>query len=379
MSQLQIALLVIAGAVLAGLFVAGKWQERRLLRRLSEQFGGEVGDALLDARDLTASAGSARERIEPGLQGRAPPAGAAAQSLDSDEAAPPGGPAGEGGEAGDALAPGSGPAAAAAARRSEWVEDPMLDCVLELRCTRQVDGVSFIDAGRPLTGGKWPLPVAFVVWDARTEQWVHPDRFGYYTDALAAIQLADRRRVLDEGEIARFVSAVRHVATVLDADCDPPDVPRMAQGAQQLDRLCARFDVRIGLNLRAAGGPWTQARVEAAAAQVSLLPAGSLTWAPRTADGTAPLTLSIPAAVAERASLELDVPRTPAGSGTVQAMFSLGNQLAASLNARVVDDNGRTIDGESVAAIEAQLARLFEEMKAAGIDPGGERARRLYG
>ncbi len=363
MSDLQIALLVIAGVLLAALYVAGKWQERRLLRRLSEELGGEVGDALLGDAGRTASeaprappAVPTRARIEPHLESKPAPAPAHPD-------------------------PSRDPACATEAtaiHRSDWIEDPMLDCVLELRCTRPVDGVSFIDAAMPLAAAQWPMPVAFVVWDARAEHWVHPDRFGYYTDALAAIQLANRRHALDEAQIARFVSAVRQAAAALDADCDPPDVARVAAGALDLDRLCARFDVRIGLNLQAASGAWTEIRVAAAAAQASLAPVGTLRWAPAGAEHGSHLVLSMPASVSDRLTLELDVPTTAPGTGALQALFSLGNQLGAVLSARIVDDNGRPIDSQSMAAIEAQLAKLYEEMKTAGIDPGGERARRLY-
>jgi hypothetical protein len=62
----------------------------------------------------------------------------------------------------------------------------------------------------------------------------------------------------------------------------------------------------------------------------------------------------------------------------VQQLFGLSNQLATQLNARIVDDNARPIDSQSVAAIEAQLTKLYEQMRNAGIDPGGDRARRLY-
>jgi hypothetical protein len=363
-SDLQISLLLIAGVVLAGLYVAGKWQERRLLRRLSEELGGDVGDALLaepggpQGADTHGSAG--RGRIEPRFEDDA--GGASPLEHEADEA--PGLPAAE--------------ADPAPARRSDWVEDPMLDCVLELRCARPVDGVSFIDAAMPLSPAQWPMPVAFVVWDPRAQQWVHPDRFGYYTDALAAIQLANRRQVLDQEQIGRFVSTVRQTAAMLDADCDPPDVVRMAAGAVELDRLCARFDVRIGLNLRAESGAWTQARVDAAAAQLGLSPVDALRWVPADPAAGVPLQLSMPAAVSEQACLELDVPRIASGDGAVRQLFSLGGQLGALLNARMVDDNGRAIDANSVESIEAQLASLLEEMRAAGIDPGGERARRLY-
>jgi len=356
-SELQIALLLIAGAVLAGLYLAGKWQERRLLRRLGEELGGGVGDALLDeagqGRPLAAGYGrtaAAQRRIEPGLQAQ---------------------PAAEPGEPPAQTTP-------APARRSEWIEDPMLDCVLELRCARPVDGVTFIDAAVPLTASQWPMPVWFVVWDARAQQWVHPDRFGYYTGALAAIQLANRGHVLDEEQIGRFASCVRQIAGVLDADCDPPDVTRLATGALDLDRLCARFDVRIGLTLESASAPWSEGRVAAAAAQIGLQPLADLRWALSREAGGAPLVLTMPGPVSDRIVLELDVPAAGSDSGAVQQMFALANQLGVRLNARIVDDNGRPIDSHSVAAIEAQLDKLYGEMRGAGIDPGGERARRLY-
>jgi hypothetical protein len=155
-------------------------------------------------------------------------------------------------------------------------------------------------------------------------------------------------------------------------------VVRLAVGARELDRLCARFDVKIGLTLESAGGAWTEARVAAAAERVGLEPAGALRWTPPHEQGPAALALSMPASVSERLSLELDVPAVGAGHGAVQQLFGISNQLGAQLNARVVDDNGRPIDAQSVEAIERQLAELYEQMRAAGIDPGGERARRLY-
>jgi ZipA, C-terminal FtsZ-binding domain len=364
MSELQISLFVIAILALAGLYLAGKWQERRLLRRLTKELGGEVGDPLFDEyQDRTSVArfgdGVGRRRIEPRMEDRSVP-----------EAPKP--------EPSQGIAEPGQSEPPVAARHPDWIEDPLLDCVLELRCARAVDGVAFIDAGMPLTASAWPLPVAFVVWDARAQQWIHPGRFGYYTDALAAIQIANRKRVLSLEEVERFVSVVRKTAAALDADCDPPDPERVAAAARELDSLCARFDVRIGLNLRSTGGPWTQAQVDTAACQAGLISIDGLSWVEVPSEPQIPLRLSIDAVVSAGACLELDVPRTAEGAAVVQRMFRLGNQLAASLNARMLDDVGRPIDAQSVAAIEAQLGKLFEDMKAAGIDPGGQRARRLY-
>jgi len=156
------------------------------------------------------------------------------------------------------------------------------------------------------------------------------------------------------------------------------EAARIAAGARELDRLCARFDVRIGLTLESVAGAWTEAQVAAAAAQAGLQPEGDLRWTAPHEAGPAPLALAMPGRVAGRILLELDVPAIGAGAEAVQQLFRLANQIGAQLNARIVDDNGRPIDSQSVAAIEAQLERLYEEMRSAGIDPGGERARRLY-
>jgi len=363
-SDLRIALLLIAGAVVAGLYVAGKWQERRLLRRLGEQFGGAVvGDALLEQPPAARPGGSppsggAQRRIEPQL---------ASEPVESEREHPD-----DGDEANE-------PAPAAAARRSDWTEDPLLDCVLELRCARPVDGVSFIDAAVPLiSSSQWPLPVSFVVWDGRAQQWVHPDRFGYYTDALAAIQLANRRTFLTQEQIERFAGAVRRTASALGADCDPPDVTRVAANALELDRLCARFDVRVGLTLQASSGGWSEAQVDAAAELAGMQRIEALRWQLVDGSGAIFLVLAMPAAVAETILLELDVPAVSQVEEAAHRLFALSNQLAAQLGARIVDDNARPIDTQSAASIEAQLEALYGEMRAAGIDPGGERARRLY-
>ena len=59
-------------------------------------------------------------------------------------------------------------------------------------------------------------------------------------------------------------------------------------------------------------------------------------------------------------------------------LFAAAHQLAARLNARVVDDNGRVVEATAQSAIEAELEKLLGDMRAAGIEPGSMRARRLY-
>jgi len=372
-SDLYLALLVAAGVVLALLFAYNKWQERRALRALESNLRQGVGDPLLQPLAPAADAGPAaapqapaveitdlplaalyRGRIEPRLGALAPPPAAAPEPA----------PSGEDACADRAAAP-------------RWVEDPMLDWVLELRCAHAVDGVAVFDAAAPLARLESPLPAFLVAWDARAQQWLAPDRFGFYSELLVATQLAHRRHRLDEIGASRFLATVQQVALALDADFDAPEIARVVEQAAELDRLCARFDVRIGMTLQAASGRWDAATVAQAARAAGLVAAGER-WELVCESG--PLfALAAPAAATDRLALELDVPLAPAAAQPLRALFQTAEALAASLGARVIDDNGRAVSAASLAGVAEQLEALYGEMCAAGIEPGGTRARRLYG
>ncbi|HUN93019.1 MAG TPA: hypothetical protein VMU33_13240 [Burkholderiaceae bacterium] len=411
MSDLQLALLAFAGVLLAGLFAYGKWQERRTLRQFSADLRSGVGDALLAGGDADPSPrppsweappSTVRlARVEPQLTrepsdvggpvpeaevrtpGAAPAAAGGPAAVRREPTLPPALAASVRDRRGPSMgapAPiaGAGGAAAAQAASHEWVEDPLLDFAVELRCAHAVDGVAVYDAATRLTPGLLPTPIHLVVWDARAQQWRRPDRFGFYSDVLVAAQLASRRHTLGEPELTRLVAAVQQVALALDADFDPPDVARVATQAAELDRLCSRFDVRIGLTLEPSQGTWTANQVADAAAAVDLVSTGALRWVRYDEAGRRMFTLAAPEARAASLQLELDVPIAPADADPLRQMFAAGLQMTEALVARVVDDNGRPIDGASLATIEAQLARLYGEMRAAGIEPAGLRAQRLY-
>jgi hypothetical protein len=353
MSDLQLALLALAAVLLVALYGHGKWQERQALKRMDESMRGGLGDALLEPPPAAAAPVRApAQRIEPRLSfpAEAPAAEPPAQL-------------------------------ALSGLSSHWIEDPLLDCVLELRCAHAVDGVTVFDAAVPLSRLELPLPVFLVAWDARAQQWVQPDRFGFYSELLVAVQMAGRRHALSDIEASRFVAAVRQVALALDADFDPPEVGRIVAAAQDLDRLCARFDVQIGLTLEAQGGAWDAHALRGAAEQGGLIKVGDARWQRFTdgEGGAAPLfAMNCEALPADRIALELDVPLAPPAAAPLAALFAAAEQIAARLGARIVDDNGRPIHSGSMPAIAEQLEKLYAQMRAAGIEPGSPRAQRLY-
>jgi hypothetical protein len=346
MTELHFALLAAAAVLLLLLAGWSKWQERRQIRRLREKLGGPEQDPL-----LRPAAFAPAERIEPTL-GEAAVAPAGLTSPSPDEEAHP-----------RPQLPG-------------WSEDPLLDCVLELRCAHAADGVAVIDAAAPLLRLDCGLPVHVVAWDARSEQWVLPDRFGFYGELLAAIQLANRSHVLGDIEASKFIAAVQQVAVALDADFDPPEVPRLRARAAQLQAKIAQFDVQIGLTLQPGEGVFNPAQVARTMGSLGLQADGERRWIRRSEDGQTLFTLRLTPEF--RLLLELDVPVAPPAAQPLRTMFAVAAELAALLNARVVDDDGRPIAPGSIEAIEPPLQALYEQMRSAEIEPGSERARRLF-
>ncbi|EFK97695.1 conserved hypothetical protein, partial [sediment metagenome] len=59
-------------------------------------------------------------------------------------------------------------------------------------------------------------------------------------------------------------------------------------------------------------------------------------------------------------------------------MTHLGFDLAARLEGRMVDDNGRVVSEESLNRDRARLLAFYQRMDARGIPAGGERSLRLF-
>ena len=389
MTDLHWALLAIAGVVLLALWIYGKWQERRALARLDTALRQGVGDPLVDGRPApipAAPKAAPSRRIEPRLDvGPQAVAGVVADhtsaaALDGDPTSEQSGVDAKQGEvdAPDPQSPGDTAEPSAYALPDGWSEDPLLDFVIELRCTHAIDGVAALEARSQLERLQLPHATHLAVWDAKVQQWTAPDRFGFYTELLVAIQMAHRKGALGEIDAGRFVAAVQQIALDIDADFDAPDVPRLVAQASELDRLCARFDVQVTLTLEAGEARWPADVVRSSAEQAGFTPVGPGRWEQRLPDGILALTMNADALPASRLTMSIDVPLVAAEGSPLSRQFAAADQLAAKLNARIVDDNGRPVQREAHFAIAAQLAGLYEQMQAAGIQAGSERARRLY-
>ena len=362
MRPLTWVLLAIAAVLLIALYLYGKWQERK-----SAQVDGADGDhdaapidrALPERSTLARAARNTRNssqtsvRIEPTI-GPSPTPETSGDTLQEDDSA-------------------------ATQVVGGWSEDALLDVTLELRCVHAFDGVAALEARAQLDRLALSLPIHLAVWDSKAGRWSLPDRFGFYSEMLIAVQLATRPHSLTEIDASRFVAAVQQIAVSIDADFDPPDVARLVGQAAALDALCARFDVQITLTLEALAEPWSHADVDSAAVEAGLSGVARERW--EHVDADHPIALSMTSTASfptQRLALALDVPRSNAEPSPLSILFDVAHRLAARLNARVVDDNGRTVESTAQSVIKSELEKLAGDMRAAGIEPGSLRARRLY-
>jgi len=374
MTDLHWALIAVAVALLLALWIYGKWQERRTRARIDAAMRQGVGDPLAQMpRSAPAPAGGVSRRIEPRLESQPQEAH---EETAAGEVAAAADPAPQAEADDDAAAERAD--ASAYALPDGWVEDPLLDFVIELRCTHAIDGVAALEAKGQLERLHLPLPTHLAVWDAKSQQWTAPDRFGFYSELLLAVQMAHRNGMLGEIDATRFVATAQQIAVGVDADFDAPDVPRLVAQAAELDQLCARFDVQITLTVEATQGPWTADTVQAAAGEAEFVALGQGRWESRDERGEPVLALTAASFPTERLAVSIDVPVVrPEGQPLVK-QFAAADTLAVRLNGRIVDDNGRPVQREAHFSIAAQLAGMYEQMHAAGVEAGSVRAKRLY-
>jgi hypothetical protein len=185
MSDLQIGLLVIGAAAVAGVLVYNRVQERATRRQAEQSFGSQHADVLLEAPP---------ERREP------------------------------------TLGPVVGPEAQVATKPCPPA-DPRIDYVVEVRGTSA-------GAIRP----DWPaLQRRFSRRAVLTE--------AGGKSAHAALQMVSRDGMVSEGDLVEFRTQVETLAAAHGGQVSAPSMRESLAAAQVLDRVCADVDVQIALHV----------------------------------------------------------------------------------------------------------------------------------
>lgn len=204
-------------------------------------------------------------------------------------------------------------------------------------------------------------------------------RDGEYNLVQLAVLLANRKGPLTGIDWSHLWSFAQNVADKLDATLEAPDQADVIKRAEQLDALCADMDAQVGLILQLEKALGIKEIGEIAARAGFINKHGN--WVLLAENNTPRFTLLIDQQSDEavhRVDLLLDVPNSMPDNQAFSNMVGVGRELAQHMNAHVLDDQGRTFQDSSAAAIDQQLNDLYDKLDNAGFVAGTARAARVF-
>jgi len=200
MTDLQLGLLLIGAAAVAGVLVYNRVQERGVRRQAERSFGSQHADVLLEK---TAA------RVEPTLEARA-------------------------------------------TRRAEVQADAMpderVDYLIRLDVPRGVAGAALLELWTPLEH-RFAKRVLLAGFDGSGWRRVAPGDAGTCIALRAGLQLVSRDGVLTEAELLEFRSQVETLGAKVGATLAAPEMREALEAARELDRICADADIQVALHV----------------------------------------------------------------------------------------------------------------------------------
>lgn len=361
MSELQIGLLALGALAVVGVLVFNKVQEMRARRDGAKHFASGHDDVLLGAAAplrpapdaangkpdrLGADPFSDTVRIEPTWLDQP-----AAPAPETEAGAEPTLPALE-------------------------VVAPVLDA--------RIDFIAEMSVEEPLLGSHARFEVEKFArgrnvdadgYNEAARCWEALDRNAVYEKLRVGIQISDRSGPLRADELEAFQKAVSTMAEVLGARVVWPAEQSPLTRAAELDAFCAGVDVLIGINV-VAGAPFADTKLRGLGEANGFTREDDGIFRRRDDDGEVLLVLR--QGSPESLSLALDVPRVPREAAALALMAQCAKRLAAGIDGKLVDDNGRPLNDAGISAIQASLAGIYGRMEAAGMPAGGVLARRVF-
>lgn len=353
MSNLQIALAILGGLVLAAIVAHGAWSSRKMAPR---------------------QASEPLPRTEPSLDGTAayqPPGPDGGPELEPEVVAESGSfplPPPEKRAGLDALIDAIAPIALEAPASGEAA-------LAALPSTRRVGSKPFAVEGRHAAEGHWELP-----------------RAGQrYSAFQAGVQLANRAGALNEIEFSEFVMKAQAFADAVNGTPDFPDMLQEVARARELDQFASAHDAQLGFTLRAGAAAWSPGYVQQHAARLGFV-AGAMPGRmvlPASEPGLPPvlgLSYDTHAALAEdpaqaairEVALSLDVAQVDRAEQPFVRLREVATGLATAMDGIVTDDNGRPLPKDAMDMIGSELETLYDTLQQRDLAAGSALARRLF-
>jgi FtsZ-interacting cell division protein ZipA len=358
MNDLQVALIAVGAAAVAGVWGYNKWQERAQRTLAEKVFRGEHADVLFGGKAHEESVDTYKpaERTEPVLEEVA--VEEEARSM------PP---------------------------LPEHLADDMADCTIRIDFVEAVPAPTFW-AAQSLLAPHISKCLSWLAFDESSWRWhrLSADDAGRYKVVCAALQLADRRGAISDTELSVFLDGVRQLAQKFAGVAEVPEHDNVLMHARALDDFCAGVDVQLGVNVVVADdNAFAGAKLNELALAAGLKIHDDGFYHACNETGLTLFTLGNigaeafnAAAIASLATngvtLSLDVPRVADGASAFDRLLIVAQQLTDGLGGQLVDGQGHPLSGEMIESIRAKVVELQGKMTLRQITAGSTRALRLF-
>lgn len=364
-SELQIALIAIGVVLIAVVIAYNKWQEARFKRQADLALKSEHEDVLLRSSAMAAPA-----RVEPQFKEPA----LAASRPDMDDTPMP--------------------------LRDTTVGLPrdLPEASVERNLSEAIDFLVGLEAPAPASGDALMKTAASMlarfgrragIEGKAEDRWCGLSTAGRYSSLRIGLQLVDRSGSVRSFDLDAFCTAVLQIAQSVGAPLEKPSIDAALAKAAALDALCEQVDIQIAVHLVSVESPFAGTKLRALAEASGLALEEDGRFHRRDDDGMELYALANKEASAfstdgmknlstSALTLELDVPRAAGGHQAFAQFRLFAEQLASALNGRLVDDNRAPLDAAGFDAIAAQIAPVYDAMRAQGIPAGSVLAQRLF-
>ncbi len=279
---------------------------------------------------------------------------------------------------------------AAVARKPSARLDPLIDAIAPITLEAPVSGELALTHLPPSRrAGNKPFLIEGL--NAETGEWELPASGQRYSEFQAGVQMANRSGALNQIEFSEFVQKLQGFADGVGGMVEVPDMIEVVNRAREIDAFASEHDAQLAVTLRANGAAWSVGYLQQCAGRRGFVPGvlpGRLVL-PSAEEGAPPvlvLAFDPQAALAEdphiaavrQVTLSLDVPQTPEAAEPFPAWHDAARNLAADMDATMVDDQGRLITLHAFAAIGTDLQTLYRALEAQELTAGSTAARRLF-
>lgn len=268
--------------------------------------------------------------------------------------------------------------------------DPRLEYIVAMELVDPVSASQLINAQRDALA-RLHKPVHWVGFNERTREWerLSPEHDIAVRRLRVGLQLVNRLGPVPEADVAIFSNAMAALADGLMAVADMPSI-RVLDQAAEIDRFCADVDLEIGINLVSRASAFSGTKIRALAEAAGMVLGNDGLFTRFDEDGRALYSLqnyetarftpeNIRAINTHGVTFLLDVPRVDHGERVFSQMIEQAKRFADTLQGALVDDNRQPLSDTQLDHIRREfIGKPQATMARYGLPAGSVQALRLF-